>query len=99
MVCTVEGCQRDRRDWLQLPTPSPQKVVLPSSFAARKARADSKVFPLPGGDKDPDDVLALSPDESAGKFNASSRNGSAGQLDTSSQDKSPGNSAEKSRPS
>ena len=99
MVCTVEGWQRDRRAWLQLPTPSPQKVVLPSSFAARKARADSKVFPLPGGDKDPDDVLASSPDESAGKFNASSRNGSAGQLDTSSQDKSPGKSAEKSRPS
>ena len=99
MVCTVEGWQRDRRAWLQLPTPSPQKVVLSSSFAARKACADSRVCPLPGGDKDPDDVLALSPDESPGKFNASSRNGSAGQLDTPSQDKSPGNSTEKSRPS
>ena len=99
VVCTVEGGQRDRRDWRQLPTPSPQEVVLPSSFAACQARADAKVFPVPGGDRDPHDVNASSQDKSAGKYNASSQDESAGKFNASSQDKSAGKSDEKGRPS
>ena len=44
-----------------------QEVVLPSSFAACQARADAKVFPVPGGDRDPHDINASAQDKSAGK--------------------------------
>ena len=67
MVLSVGGRQRDRGEWRRLPAPSLREVVLPDSLAACQARADAKVFPVPGGGRDPHDINASSQDKSAGK--------------------------------
>ena len=84
MVLSVGGRQRDRGEWRRLPAPSLREVVLPDSLAACQARADAKVFPVPGEYRDPRDVNASSQDKSAGKFNASSQDESAGKYNASS---------------
>ena len=99
MVPSVGGPQRDGGEWRQLPAPSPREVVLPDSLAACQARADARVFPVPGEYRDPRGFNASSQDKSAGKYNATSQDESAGKFHAPSQDKSAGKSGERGRPS
>ena len=68
MVFIVGGRHGDRGVWRRRHAQTAvQEVVLPSSFVACQARAEAKVFPVPGGDRDPHDINASSQDKSAGK--------------------------------